>query len=240
MISYASKGLAGTALGFGIGGTALGLANSGGLLSGLFGGNRNNVVAGGGCCMSFVTQQQFNDVICCQNALASKDAELAQARSEVEMHKANEVVNQKISDTYVSLIGTINDRTEKLQEQIRKNEDRIARTEVNVQRVTDGLDRVFDTLNAKIDCCCKEMNSAIALEAERRQCCCKELKSDICQEAERRSCADNTIVTYVNSTFQPNIVVRETATGATLGAETTPETTFNPLRNNHVCCCGNN
>ena len=46
-MEYASKGLAGTALGFGIGGAALGLANGGlnNLLGGLGGNTRKDVAA---------------------------------------------------------------------------------------------------------------------------------------------------------------------------------------------------
>ena len=68
--SYASKGVAGTGLGFGIAGTALALLQGGGL-GGLFGGwgcNGGTAVAGG---MGLA-------------ALAEKDAKIAELRSELD------------------------------------------------------------------------------------------------------------------------------------------------------------
>lgn len=75
MSEYASKGLAGTALGTGIGGLALGLMNNGGLggLGGILGG------CGNGCGDSaYVTRYD-----------ASKDAEIARLQSQIELRDAN-------------------------------------------------------------------------------------------------------------------------------------------------------
>lgn len=216
-LDYASKGVAGSGLGLGIAGTALGVLNSGGLLGGLFGSRSNgNCVTGLDCMNTLVTQNQLNEVLCYQNQLSAKDAQLSRAESEVAMLKVSKETDQKISDTYQNIIGIVRSENEKLQQQIRANELRINNLDVNMQRVTDGLDRVFDTLNQKIDCCCKEMNAAINLEAE------------------RRNCADQRIVSYVNNTFQPNVVIREGTGDVALTAQGQSEVTYNPLCN---CQC---
>lgn len=212
-LGYASKGVAGAGLGLGIAGTTLGVLNSGGMLGGLFGRNNNadKNWYGNVCCEPLATQSEVRDLFAYQNQLSLKESELAKAQSEIEMHKANEVVNQKISDTYQNLIGIIRQQDKELETQIRALEARQNQTDVNMQRVSDGLDRVFDSLNQKIDCCCKSMDAAIQLEAE------------------RRCCNDNAIISYVNATFQPNVVNRMTVTGGTIGVATQSEATFNPL-----------
>lgn len=59
-----------------------------------------------------------------------------------------------------------------------------------------------------------------------------ELDNKIKMEAERRCCADNSIVSYVNSTFYP----RQTA-DVTVGTTSTAQALYNPIPN---CGCGCN
>ena len=88
-MEYASKGLAGTGLGFGIAGTVLGgLANGVGLL------NNNGNYSAQGC---YVTNHTLDMAM----AMARQDAEIA-------MLKAERAENEKIADVYERLITRIN------------------------------------------------------------------------------------------------------------------------------------
>lgn len=101
---FASKGLAGTALGLGILGSATGLLNGNGL-GGLFG-NRN-----AGCPQhDFVTQAELS----MSQQLASKDAEIG-------LLKADKYTDQKLTEVYTSLAQrdtAINARIDALKDQI--------------------------------------------------------------------------------------------------------------------------
>lgn len=81
---YASKGMAGTGLGFGIGATALSLLQSGAL---------GNVLGGG--CNSYTP------------AMAEKDAKIAKLETEVKLRDANIYTDQKITDAFAVLDGRI-------------------------------------------------------------------------------------------------------------------------------------
>lgn len=122
MAEFASKGAAGTALGFGIAGTALALMNNGGcgnngFLGGLFG-NRS-------CCSDdqFVTRYEAKQA----DVIAAKDSEIA-------LLKSNTYTDSKIIDVFERL----NIRLTSLE----KN------TAVNTQSINDNL--AF--LSSKIDC----------------------------------------------------------------------------------------
>lgn len=101
---YASKGVAGTALGLGIFGSAASLLNGNGL-GGLFG-NRN-----AGCPQhDFVTQAELS----MSQQLASKDAEIG-------LLKADKYTDQKLTEVYTSLSQrdtAINARIDALKDQI--------------------------------------------------------------------------------------------------------------------------
>lgn len=79
MSEYASKGLGGTALGFGIGGAALSLMNNGGL-GGIFGG------CGNGC----------GDNAYINRYEAGKDMEIARLQSQLELRDANTYTMQEM------------------------------------------------------------------------------------------------------------------------------------------------
>lgn len=97
--SYASKGVAGAALGTGIAGLSLGVLNGmGGLLggcgNGLFGGWNRNC----GCCSDdeFVNRYE-----------ARKDAEIAAKDTEIALLKSNIYTDQKIVDVFERLSNRI-------------------------------------------------------------------------------------------------------------------------------------
>ena len=105
-MEYASKGVAGAALGTGIGGLALGAVNSG-LLDNLFGGRRcgngyNDGNWGGVDRYELTMTQQ----------MANKDMEIAYWRGQDE-------TNKKISDAYAKLEGQINH----LAHEVQRNKD---------------------------------------------------------------------------------------------------------------------
>ena len=88
---YASKSVAGTALGFGLGGTVLSLLGNGGL-NNLFG-NR----CGCNCQQQFVTKEEA----ALQNQLSAKDSEIA-------LLKADKYTDQKLIEVYEKLQAQIN------------------------------------------------------------------------------------------------------------------------------------
>lgn len=140
MAEFASKGVAGTALGTGIAGLSLGvlngLGNGNGLLGGLFGGNCNNTntLAGLGAVAE----------------LGKKDAEIAQLKAEkyadgVGVNTFKEVLGmfEKKDERYSKLFGDLN-------REAVDNRVRLAQLGCEIDKVKTNLE------------------GAIALEAERR------------------------------------------------------------------------
>lgn len=66
--------------------------------------------------------------------------------------------------------------------------------------------------------------------SERMDCLRNETNRAIANEAKERRCADDTLVTYMNATFYAKNVAN-----VTVGTETTPQSTYNPLP-----CCSDN
>lgn len=66
--------------------------------------------------------------------------------------------------------------------------------------------------------------------SERMDCLRNETNRAIANEAKERRCADDTLVTYMNATFYAKNVA-----DVTVGTETTPQSTYNPLP-----CCSDN
>lgn len=124
---YASKGLAGTALGFGIGGAALSLLNGAGNVLG--GGLLNqaqpvmavpmNAMYGTGTCSESTPVNRFE--LDQQKTIAEKDMEIAYWRGQDE-------TNRKISDAYTKLESRIN----ALGAEVRANKDK--QSGVNLQQ----------------------------------------------------------------------------------------------------------
>lgn len=203
-MEYASKGLAGTALGFGIGGAAMSLANGGlgNLLGGLGQGNRSAAVDAAAMATPAMTalaaalaaRQQAPT--CSENMPVSRyeldrEQQLAQKDSEIALLKANTYNDQKMLEMYGYLDGQLKD--------IR---DTLCKQAVHNQRTEDS----FTLVKQDVESVRKEALDAVRMEAE------------------RRCCGDNSIVTYANATFYPKQVA-----DITTGTTTTEQTLYNPL-----------
>ena len=212
-MEYASKGLAGTALGFGIGGAALGLANGG--LGNLLGGlGQNNRAAAAEVTAAAATPAMAwgmnpaaamaAGAACSENTpvtryeldrgqqLAAKDAEIA-------LLKANTYNDQKMLEVYAYIDGQLKDVRKTLCDQA-----------VHNQRTEDS----FTLVKQDVESVRKEALDAVKMEAE------------------RRCCGDNSIVTYVNATFYPKQVA-----DVTTGTATTAQSLYNPIPK-CGCCNG--
>lgn len=136
-VNYASKGLAGTALGTGIGGLALGLlnGNGGNLLGNLLGGNC-------GCGENAPVNRYEMHM---QQALAAKDAEIG-------LLKSNIYTDGKLVELYTSLDGKIS----ALAGEVRGNKD--AQNAVNMQQA------VYNGTNtAAFGCLQNQVNELLSL-----------------------------------------------------------------------------
>lgn len=207
-MEYASKGLAGTALGFGIGGAAMSLANGGlgNLLGGLGQGNRSAAVDAAAMATPAMTalaaalaaRQQAPT--CSENMPVSRyeldrEQQLAAKDSEIALLKANTYNDQKMQEMYAYIDGQLKDVRKSLCDQA-----------VHNQRTEDS----FTLVKQDVESVRKEALDAVKMEAE------------------RRCCGDNSIVTYVNATFYPKQVA-----DVTTGTATTAQTLYNPIQR---CC----
>lgn len=207
-MEYASKGLAGTALGFGIGGAAMSLANGGlgNLLGGLGQGNRSATVDAAAMATPAMTalaaalaaRQQAPT--CSENMPVSRyelerEQKLAAKDSEIALLKANTYNDQKMQEMYAYIDGQLKDVRKSLCDQA-----------VHNQRTEDS----FTLVKQDVESVRKEALDAVKMEAE------------------RRCCGDNSIVTYVNATFYPKQVA-----DVTTGTATTAQTLYNPIQR---CC----
>ena len=209
-MEYASKGLAGTALGFGIGGAALGLANGGlnNLLGGLGGNTRKDaaaeaVVPAMTAMVGLLAGRQQEQPTCSENMPVSRyeldrEQKLAAKDAEIALLKANTYNDQKMLEVYAYIDGQLKDIRKTLCDQA-----------VHNQRTEDS----FTLVKQDVDCVRKEALDAVKMEAE------------------RRCCGDNSIVTYVNATFYPKQVA-----DVTTGTATTAQTLYDPLPK--CGCCG--
>ncbi len=202
-MEYASKGLAGTALGFGIGGAAMSLANGG--LGNLLGGlnqNKRSEVADVAAAVTpamtvaamLAARQQ--EPTCSENMPVTryeldKENQLAQKDSEIALLKANTYNDQKMLEMYTYIDGQLKDVRKSLCDQAVHNQ----RTEDSFVLARQDIASVKDELHREIE-----------------------------MEAERRCCGDNAIVTYANATFYPKQVA-----DVTTGTATTTQTLYNPL-----------
>lgn len=207
-MEYASKGLAGTALGFGIGGAAMSLANGGlgNLLGGLGQGNRSATVDAAAMATPAMTalaaalaaRQQAPT--CSENMPVSRyelerEQKLAAKDSEIALLKANTYNDGKMLEVYGYIDRQLKDVREALCKQA-----------VHNQRTEDS----FTLVKQDVESVRKEALDAVKMEAE------------------RRCCGDNSIVTYVNATFYPKQVA-----DVTTGTATTAQTLYNPIQR---CC----
>ena len=210
-MEYASKGLAGTALGFGIGGTALSLANGalGNLLGGVGANNRKDaaaeaVVPAMTAMVGLLAGRQQEQPTCSENMPVSRyeldrEQKLAAKDSEIALLKANTYNDQKMLEVYAYIDGQLKDVRKTLCDQAVHNQ----RTEDSFVLARQDIASVKSELHREIE-----------------------------MEAERRCCGDNSIVTYANATFYPKQVA-----DVTTGTATTAQTLYNPLPK--CGCCKN-
>lgn len=207
-MEYASKGLAGTALGFGIGGAAMSLANGG--LGNLLGGLNQNKRSEAADIAAAVTPAMTvaamlaarqQEPTCSENMPVSRyelerEQKLAAKDSEIALLKANTYNDGKMLEVY----GYI-DR------QLKDIRDTLCKQAVHNQRTEDS----FTLVKQDVESVRKEALDAVKMEAE------------------RRCCGDNALKTYVNATFYPKQVA-----DVTTGTATTAQTLYDPLPK----CCG--
>lgn len=209
-MEYASKGLAGTALGFGIGGAAMSLANGG--LGNLLGGlGQNNRAAAAEVTAAAATPamaalaaalaSRQQEPTCSENMPVTRydlerEQKLAAKDSEIALLKANTYNDGKMLEVYGYIDGQLKDVREALCKQA-----------VHNQRTEDS----FALVKQDVESVRKEAMGAIKMEAE------------------RRCCGDNALKTYVNATFYPKQVA-----DVTTGTATTAQTLYDPLPK----CCG--
>lgn len=210
-MEYASKGLAGTALGFGIGGATLGLANGGlnNLLGGLGGNTRKDAAAEAAvpvmtALAGVLAGRQQAQPTCSENMPVSRyelerEQKLAAKDSEIALLKANTYNDGKMMEMYGYIDKQLKDVREALCKQAVHNQ----RTEDSFVLARQDIASVKSELHREIE-----------------------------MEAERRCCGDNAIVTYANATFYPKQVA-----DVTTGTATTAQTLYNPLPK--CGCCKN-
>ena len=210
-MEYASKGLAGTALGFGIGGTALSLANGalGNLLGGAGANNRKDaaaeaVVPAMTAMVGLLAGRQQEQPTCSENMPVSRyeldrEQKLAAKDAEIALLKANTYNDQKMLDVYAYIDGQLKDVRKTLCDQAVHNQ----RTEDSFVLARQDIASVKSELHREIE-----------------------------MEAERRCCGDNAIVTYAHATFYTKQVA-----DVTTGTATTAQTLYNPLPK--CGCCKN-
>lgn len=115
------------------------------------------------------------------------------------------------------------------EKEIASKDSKIALLEANIYNDQKSLE-LYRYIDSKLN----DINARLSAQDVRNQGVAdafRELQNDInskvALEAERRECADNKIVCYANSVFAPKLVANYEA-----GTTTTAMTTFNPL-----CCC---
>lgn len=204
---YASKGVAGTALGTGIAGTALGVGNA---VVEIVQALSNNRRANGADLASVITPAavaaimsgvQGNAWKCSEDHCVNRyelghSMELAAKDSEIALLRAEKDTDGKMLELYRYIDGKLNTIEARFGEQDVKN-----------QATKDSI------LMVQQQC----VNDK------------RELECAIKREEETRRCNDNLIVTYLNATFYPKMVA-----DVTTGTTTTQATLYNPLP---VCSC---
>jgi len=173
---YASKGVAGAALGTGIAGLSLGAINAIGGLCGLA--MRNREAAPAAPAVPAVPYAAGYGYGCSENMPVTRydldrEQELAAKDSEIALLKANTYNDKKSLELYAYIDGQLKDIRKTLCDQA-----------VHNQRTEDSF------VLARQD--------IAAVKAD--------LSREIQIEAERRCCGDNSIVTYANATFYPKQV----------------------------------
>lgn len=230
---YASKSLAGTALGFGIAGTALSLLNSNGL-GNLFGTKSTvpmpeNVNINGGI--------STNDGPTVYDAITKEWQDDLNLTNEMWALKLNTMENAKnareidVAEKFSSYKGQI-EADFRLYKGYRDSDDNIL---AKLNEAAFGLYKYNRDSKDAVEKRISDIETKLAVNAEADKWRDKVLSMQIngvnanaenlvALERERRQCADNKIVNYVNSTFYP-VSIADVTTGTT----TTKASTYNPL-----------
>lgn len=211
--NWASRGLAGTALGLGAGALGVNLLNGG--LNGLLGGwgngcgngwnNRCNGDSAAETAMLLAALGSMNrSGSCCDNDHSINRYELGMQREitnkdmEIAYLRGRDASKTDDLETYKYVDGQLREIREALCAQAVHNQ----KTEDSFVLARQDIAAVESRLNSKID-----------------------------MEAERRCCADNAIVGYLNQTFYPKQV-----SDLSVAATTAAQTLYNPLPNCGCCC----
>lgn len=224
MAEFASKGVAGAALGTGIAGLSLGVLNGGlgNLLGGLTGcGNGWNQ---NGCCGHNTTDAALAAAMMASAAAmntprayprgdgyCSEDHHVNRYEAGQAARIAELETEVKLRDANVYTQGQMNDMRNYVDTQFREIREALCGQAVHNQRTEDSF------VLARQD--------IAAVKAE--------LEGKIEMERKERCCADNSIVNYVNATFYPKMVA-----DVTTGTETTAQTLYNPIPKCGPCGCG--
>jgi len=206
MAEFASKGVAGTALGLGAGALGVELLNGGigKLLGNLTGGNNgcNDAAAIMAAIAPMMAAATVTRPDCGGHSYgrydAEKDAEIAALKGDIKLRDSTIYTDQKSLALYQYIDGQLKDIREELCKQRVHNQ----RTEDSFALAQQDLAAVKADLDGKIKL-----------------------------EGERRCCADNAIVRYANSTFY-----QRQAADVTVGTTTTPQALYNPLPDCGGCC----
>lgn len=240
---YASKNLAGTALGFGIGGAALGLyALSRNKGFGLFGNGYSmpenvNINANMGTNGTSPTAFQAWEKECEDNLKLQADLYNLALNNQYQRFSDRQTLNGELFNVWKGQV----DSNFGLYKSTRDSFDAVNKriTEDSFALYKNQRDN-FDTLSSRISALETKQAVADAVEPWRAKVLDMRIngvaatsQAGINLEAERRCCADSKIVNYVNSTFVPQMIV-----DFTTGTTTHAEETYNPLCS---CCkpCGN-
>ena len=196
MGEFASKGVAGTALGLGIAGT-VGLVNqlgggcgNGGILGGLFGNNCNRNCGGGGMETAALLTAMSAMAASKPSGCSELQAELAQLRAEkyadgivAQVYKANrdekDALGDRLLEKYINPMAT----------EIAAMRVREAETAGAIDCLSKSTTMRFEGVYRDIECAKRECGAAIALESE------------------RRTAGDQNLMCYVNATFVPGRLV---------------------------------
>ena len=234
---YASKGVAGTALGIGIGALALSLLNGRGF--GLFGnswgnGMPQNVNINADVNSPSTTPTVFDtwEKECEDNLKQQADLYNMALSNQYQRFNDRQTLNSELFSVWKNQV----DADFGLYKSTRDSFD------VVNKRITDDSFALyknqrdnFDALSARIANLETKQAVADAVEPWRAKVLDMRIngvaaasQAGINLEAERRCCADSKIVNYVNSTFVPQMIV-----DFTTGTTTHAENTYNPL----CSCC---
>lgn len=198
---YASKGVAGTALGLGIAGTALWLLNGGLGNGGLFGGGNAQTAANRAEIDALAAKE-------CQDALDLTKF-IYEQRIDINNNRFadRQQINQELFGVYKSQV----DADFGLYKSQRDGFDVLSRR-ISDLETSNAVNAAIEPWRAKV---LELQIGAVNYNAQ----------NAVALEAERRACADGKIVNYANSTFVPQTIV-----GCLPNPESiTPAPIYNPL-----------